>query len=241
MLHKNDLILDILPQPDDTTCGPTCLHAVYGFHGDHVDLRQLVTEVTPLATGGTLSVFLGLHALQRGYDATLYTYNLELFDPTWFNGDAAELTDRLAEQARVKTDGRLLVATAAYQEFLSLGGHIRFAELSPQLIRSHLSAGQPILTGLSATYLYGSTRERDVGGKMEYDSVRGEPAGHFVVVHGYDAATDSVLVADPMHEHVFGSHTYRVGVVRLLGAIMLGVLTYDGNLLVISPKAGNDI
>jgi len=60
--------------------------------------------------------------------------------------------------------------------------------------------------------------------------------GHFVVVHGYDASTDSVLVADPLQQNAFGSHTYRVGVVRLLGAIMLGVLTYDGNLLVITRR-----
>jgi len=61
--------------------------------------------------------------------------------------------------------------------------------------------------------------------------------GHFVVLHGYDADTDSVLVADPLHENAFGSHNYRVGMLRLLGAILLGVLTYDGNLLVIAPRA----
>ena len=28
------LHLDILPQPDDSTCGPTYLHAVYRYWGD---------------------------------------------------------------------------------------------------------------------------------------------------------------------------------------------------------------
>jgi len=68
--------------------------------------------------------------------------------------------------------------------------------------------------------------------------VRGFPTGHFVVLHGYDAGTDSVLVADPYHGNPLSDgHTYRVGIVRLLGAIMLGVLSYDGNLLVIEPQA----
>ena len=193
----------------------------------------------PLDTGGTLSVFLALHALRRGYDATLYTYNLDVFDPTWFDGDPAELPGLLEAQMARKSGARLRIATQAYREYLALGGRIRFEELRPQLIRHHLTEGQPILTGLSATYLYGCAREVDRGGgRLEYDAVAGEPTGHFVVVHGYDASTDSVLVADPLHENAFGSHNYRVGVVRLLGAIMLGVLTYDGNLLVITPKEG---
>lgn len=231
-----ELTLDILPQPDDTTCGPTCLQAVYGFYGDAMDLHRVISEVTPLASGGTLGVYLGIHALRRGYTAVLNTYNLDLFDPTWFEDDGADLTALLADQARVKHVARLREATPAYLEFLELGGQIRFEELTPGLIRRHLSNGRPILTGLSATYLYGCSRELDEGGRLVYDSVRGEPTGHFVVVHGYDAETDSVLVADPLHEHAFGSHNYRVDMLRLMGAILLGVLTYDGNLLVLAPR-----
>lgn len=232
------MILDILPQPDDSTCGPTCLHAVYGFYGDVVDLTQVVREVTPLDTGGTLGVFLGLHALRRGYDVKMYTYNLDIFDPTWFERDPSELPALLESQAARKPGRRLRIATDAYCEFLAFGGRIRFQELRPELIRRHLTDGHPILTGLSATYLYGCAREIERGGRLEYDSVAGEPTGHFVVVHGYDAETDSVLVADPLHENAFGAHAYRVGLVRLLGAIMLGVLTYDGNLLVVTPREG---
>lgn len=230
-----ELTLDILPQPDGTTCGPTCLHAVYGFFGDLADLHQVIHEVTPLATGGTLGVFLGIHALRRGYSATLHTYNLEVFDPTWFDGDEAELPILLARQAQVKSGRRLLETTPAYLEFLERGGRIRFEELAPGLIRRQLLRGRPILTGLSATYLYGCAREAEVDGRLRYDSVAGLPTGHFVVIHGYDAETDSVLVADPLYENPRGSHNYRVGVVRLMGAIMLGVLTYDGNLLVLDP------
>lgn len=193
-------------------------------------------EVTPLVSGGTLGVFLGIHALKRRYDATLYTYNLDIFDPSWFESDPSQIAARLTAQIQVKDGERLRVATHAYLDFLELGGRIRFEELRPEIIRRHLTAGEPILTGLSATYLYGCSREIERGGRLEYDSVRGEPVGHFVVVHGYDAATDSVLVADPLHENRFGSHNYRVGVVRLLGAVLLGVLTYDGNLLVVRPR-----
>lgn len=233
------LPFDILPQPDDVTCGPTCLHAVYRFLGAPLPLQRVIDEVTPLTTGGTFAVYLALHALRRGFDATLYTFNLDVFDPTWFHGGAqVDLATRLVARGRARSEPRLRQALEAYGEFLDLGGVVRFQELRPELIRGHLMDGQPILTGLSATYLYGCAREVDRNGRLEYDDVAGDPTGHFVVVHGYDPGTDSVLVADPLHENPLGSHNYRVGVLRLLGAILLGVMTYDGNLLVLtSPEA----
>ena len=81
MTHK--IKLDILPQPDDYTCGPTCLHAVYNYYGDKISLLKVIEEVPTLYSGGTLAVMLGCHALQRGYKASIYSYNLELFDPSW--------------------------------------------------------------------------------------------------------------------------------------------------------------
>ena len=34
--------IDILPQPDDVTCGPTCLNAVYRFWGDDLPIERIV-------------------------------------------------------------------------------------------------------------------------------------------------------------------------------------------------------
>jgi hypothetical protein len=235
-----ELTLEILPQPTDETCGPACLHAVYAFYGDEQPLARVADEVTRLGTGGTLAAYLGVHALERGYRATIYTYNLELFDPTWFEGADTDLSERLRRQAAVKPSARLRAATDAHLEYLAAGGAVHFVELTPDLIRRTLSGGHPIMTGLSATYLYGCAREvYDESGRARYDSIAGFPTGHFVVLHGYDAATDSVLVADPYPDNpLAGEHNYRVGIVRLLGAIMLGVISDDGNLLVVEPGGG---
>lgn len=234
--------LRILPQPDDTTCGPTCLHAVYRFWGDELELAQVIQEVVPLESRGTLAVLLACHALRRGYRATIYTYNLHVFDPSWFDPGGrggAGLAERLRAQGRVKRDRKLRFATEAYLEFLSLGGRLRFRELTLDLIRTHLKAEKPILTGLSATYLYGCPREREAevgGGRMVYDDVRGHPTGHFVVLSEYHPESQEVVVADPLGDNPrFGGQYYRVGIQRVLGAILLGVLTYDANFLVIEP------
>lgn len=54
----------ILPQPDNTTCGPTCLHAVYHHFGERMPLPQVIQEAYSFEGGGTLAVFMGIHALR---------------------------------------------------------------------------------------------------------------------------------------------------------------------------------
>ena len=85
------LSVDILPQPDDTTCGPTCLDAIYRYFGDPLPLEQVIAEVPHLKEGGTLAVWLACHALHRGYSAKIFTYNLQMFDPTWFSTSKVDL------------------------------------------------------------------------------------------------------------------------------------------------------
>jgi hypothetical protein len=233
------LSLDILPQPDDTTCGPTCLHAVYRFWGDDLPIERIIREVRPQQEAGTLAVLLAQHALERGYRATLWVYNLDVFDPTWFRR-GADLKAKLREQMEAKDSQRLRFVSAEYLRYLDLGGEVRYEELNPDLLRRLLEPGRPVLAGLSATYLYGCAREADdPAGRPIYDDVRGTSAGHFVVLYGYQPQQREVLVADPLRENPrFGDQHYSVGVHRLVGAIMLGVLSFDGNLLLLEPADG---
>jgi len=229
------LPLKIRPQPDDTTCGPTCLHAIYQFYGDQVPLTQVINEIDRLDHGGTLDVFLALHALRRGYHCEIYPFNLRLFDPTWFTTEGVDLATVLRAQAEAKDDPILRTASQGYEEFLALGGKLLYRDLTTSLIRSILRTGTPILTGLNSNYLYRSCRE--MPDTCEDDSIRGEPAGHFVVLLGYNKGGRKVLVADPfLANPTDAGHFYRVGTERLMGAILLGALTFDANLLVISKK-----
>jgi hypothetical protein len=236
--------VEILPQPDDTTCGPTCLHAVYRHWGDDVSLPEVIATAATLgpreAGRGTLAVMLGVHALSRGYRATITTFNLPMFDPTWFGEDgrtsSSFLADRLRQQsaARCPDDPAFREATDWYLRFLAAGGDIRLEDLGGRFIIRHLRAGRPILTGLSSTWLYRAPRE--FGPDDDEDDIRGAPTGHFVVLHGYDPATRRVTVADPLADNPgFASQRYTVNFSRLIAAIMLGVLTDDANLLVIRP------
>jgi len=232
------LDFDINNQPDNTSCGPTCLHAVYHYYNDSIPLQQIISEVTMMEEGGTLEVFLACHALRRGYKTTIFPYNLQIFDPTWSTLSPRTVAAKLRRQLYYKKDipGFRLV-TCAYLEYLELGGQLKFEVLTASLIRRYLKKSNPILTGLSATYLYNEAREYDTDSEFTYDDIRGESSGHFVVLTGYNKADRSVSVADPLKKNpIAASQYYDVSIYRLVCAIMLGVLSYDGNLLIIHPK-----
>jgi len=230
--------LDILPQPDGASCGPTCLHAVYRYFDDDIPLQQVINEVITLEDGGTLAVYLACHALLRGFKATIISYNLQIFDPTWAAASSREIAEKLTLQLDYKKHiPGFEEATNAYLDFLRLGGRLQFRVLTTGLIRSYLKRSIPLLSGLSATFLYGTAREYVDGNTLVYDDIRGVSTGHFVVLAGYDRQQRTVLVADPlMPNPVSAGQHYFVDISRLMCAIMLGTLTYDGDLLIVEPR-----
>ncbi|MDI9818743.1 MULTISPECIES: C39 family peptidase [unclassified Legionella] len=236
--------LKIHTQPDDETCGPTSLHAIYRYYGLELDLAEVVKSVERSLSGGTLAPMLGKHALLHGFKVTIYINNLNLFDPTWFDLEQKTacqnlLKVKLAAQMKYKKTKAITQASQAYIEYLSLGGDVRFRTLSVQLLKEYFSQNIPILTGLSATYLYRSSRERYIHGEAIYDDIRGTPCGHFVVLCGYDDKKRLIVVADPHRENPIScDNYYKVSSNRLINAIMVGVLTYDANLIIIQPKEG---
>ncbi|MGE5652476.1 hypothetical protein FAY22_03280 [Noviherbaspirillum sp. UKPF54] len=228
-----ELPVKILPQPDETTCGPTCLHSVYRYWGEDEELAEVIARAGRLEHGGTFAVFLACDALAKGYKATIYTYNLTVFDPTWF-APGVDIADRLRRQREIKMDYRLQHATTGYLEFLSRGGRLRLLDLSRYLIRGILRRGLPIITGLSSTYLYRVPRE--YGPEDKPDDVRGLPSGHFVVIAGYDRERRQVLVVDPYAKNPYASaHEYWLSIDRVVNAVLLGIVTHDANLLIIHP------
>lgn len=231
------LPVEMLAQPDEVSCGPTCLQAIYRYWGEQEGLDDVIARTQRLEQGGTLAVFLACDALKKGYEATIYTYNLLVFDPTWFARPQRDIATCLQAQLQQKPDFQFQHATAAYLEFLSLGGQLRFMDLSRYLIRGLLRRKLPILTGLSSTYLYRTARE--FGPNDTPDDIRGLPAGHFVVIAGYDRDHRTFLVADPYGTNPYSPKAYWVNVDRVVAAILLGIVTHDANLLVIRPATSS--
>jgi hypothetical protein len=232
---KRPILLPVprFEQPDDVTCGPTCLAQVYKYYGCERSLTTIIEETPRNPDGGTLAVYLGISALRNGFRTQIYAYNLRVFDPTWWKLDVAALLRKLQSRLEKVRSQKLRRTISGYLDYLQLGGEVHFAELTQELLAGILAKGYPILTGLNATYLYGTPREY----QDEYDDVRGEPVGHFVVISGYYPASRRFIVRDPS-SHIPFSRTgkYSVEAQRLISAILLGDITYDAVLLVVSRR-----
>lgn len=232
--HRFQMDIDVQQQPNETTCGPTALQAVYKYFGLDIPLETLIKEVHSFEDGGTLAVWLGCHALSQGFDAVLYSCNLQLLDPSWFSGQKVDLVDKLTKQLKYKNDYKLQRTSQAFIDFIKLGGHVELEDVSRELLRKYLSHGLPILTGLSNTFLY--REKREVPPEQHSDDLRGVPTGHFVVLSGYDREKKLVYVSDPMERNPYSARRYEVHIDRVICSILLGVLTYDANFLVIRKK-----
>jgi hypothetical protein len=236
-----DLNVQRFPQPDDVTCGPTCLRKVYDFYGLRVDMDEIVSALERNEDGGTLAVFLGMAARRRGLHARIYSYDLQIFDPTWSVLAPRDLLERVRARDAYLIDEKRKRAAAAYVRFLEMNGELAFDELTPGLLKAIIDRGHPVLAGLSATYLYRFARERwdHASMRLVQDDVAGSPTGHFVVISGYDYWGRQLTILDPS-EHVPGSDSGRVQVesTRLINAIMLGDATYDAVLLELWPAEG---
>lgn len=234
-----DLIIQA--QPNDETCGATSLHSIYQYYGLDISLDEVISTVEKSLSGGTLAYMLGKHAIQRGFKASIYVYNVHLYDPTWFTAGEVDnefLIEKLDQQMKYKNDPYITKATMALFDYLNLGGRIVSRSLNAELLKEYFNNKTPILTSLSATYLYRCSREWFTPkGESVFDDIRGTPCGHFVVLCGYDEENHHVVVADPLAKNPLSNNNYyKVSMNRLINSIMLGVLTYDGNLLIIEPN-----
>lgn len=231
---SHELAVQRFLQPDDVTCGPTCLRKVYHYYGVRLPLDRVLGEISRNEDGGTLAVYLGIAALRRGFRARIFSYDLRIFDPTWAGLSMERLANKLEARLPHLKQPKARRATRAYLELLQLGGEIAFDELSPGLLKQILNRDHPVLAGLSATYLYQMPRERHDPDTHELldDDVAGDAVGHFVVVSGYEHWGRRFVVLDPSaHVPVTADGRLVVDAQRLINAVLLGDLTYDAVLL----------
>lgn len=233
---RKKIPLELPSQPSETSCGPTCLYGIYRYYGMAQPLAQVIREVEATPGGGTLGVLLGNHALQRGFAVRMYTYNLRVFDPTWFPAPPEQLAAKLRASLPRRRKPKQRQAIQACIRFCELGGEVRMEVLNGALIRRYLKRNCPILTGLSSTFLYRDSRAHPE--TNEDDDLGGEAEGHFVLLSGYDREAHTVQILDPYARNpIADSRRYNVAMNELINAILLGVLTYDANLLILHPPS----
>jgi peptidase C39-like protein len=229
------LDLHVSKQPDDESCGITCLQAIYDYYSHPTSLDKLKHEIEHWQTGGTVAVNLARHALTHGFEAEIHSYNIKIFDPSWNDLGPKDLALKLKKRQRKIRSKKQKQVIGFYLDFLRKGGVLKFDDLDEALFTRLFKAHHPIICGLSATYLYQQMRETP---DNQEDDIIGQPVGHFVVVSGWDPQSRTVTIQDPLRKNPLSdSGTYTLPFTKFSNAVMLGILTYDENLLVIRTKA----
>lgn len=219
-------------QPTETTCGPTCLHSIFNYLKKPIPLKKTMAEVRYLDTGGTMGEALGIYALENNLKATVYTHNLNVFDPTWFKLSKKEIIKKLRLQIRAPKTLKIKKSSKLYIDFLKLGGNVKFKPLTTSFLYNLLQEKGPVIVGLSSTYLYMSARERN--DDNEADDILGSPQGHFVILGGMSHDHSEVEVFDPLDENpISKSNNYKIDSTRFINSILIGAITYDANIIVI--------
>jgi hypothetical protein len=226
------LKLNILQQPTNTTCGPTALHAVYNYFDDKISLEEVVNNIVQFEEGGgTIAVHLARHALRQGYEVCLHSFNLNIFDPSWFGLSDDQILENLKERLlKKKLTPKEQQVMSEYIAYFADGGKVYFEDLTKELIIRYLRQKTPIITSLNCTWLYQDERENPITNVV--DPMTGDPVGHFVVIHGIEKGR--VFIADPFEQNPFGETLYYdIDFDRLINSILLGISSHDGNLLII--------
>jgi hypothetical protein len=237
-LCLNKHIADIVPQPEDSACGPAVLHFVYQCHSVNAgSITQMIAQIQRPRWLGSYAPELGCHALRRGMDARIYATDTRIFDPTWFAEPRADLKQKLRDQQvffRKRSDAEHRAVSTKFLRFLKLGGKVDFSRITPGLIAHLIKEYGPLIADIDSTYFGDEMRYyTSRSGRLIQHDLRGGPVGHFVALVGANLKTMEITVADPQNQNPFSdSRIYCADFQHLINALMLE----RGNLLCIRPR-----
>ena len=215
------------------TCGPSSLQQVFAYYGIKKSINQLLKEIK-LYKKGTFDGQLGLCALENGFKAIIIDYNLHAYDPTWFKLSKKALIKKLKQSLKHRK-GEYKTKVQWLIKYFEAGGNIKFEIVTPELIKSYLKKKIPVIVCLMMTSLYKEKRRITIKQKKGRRSIKsdlkGKPAGHYLVVSGYDG--DKLFVTDPYYNIPYSKKgEYKISSKELIASILM----WNGSLLIIEKK-----
>lgn len=216
------------------TCGPSALQQILAYYGVKKSLNEILKNFK-MYEYGTWDFDLLSYVLRLGFKAEITTYNLDIFDPTWFKLSRKKLIKKLKSRLKYAKPFHKQGIRSCIR-FLELGGRIRFKIITEKIIKDYLRKKIPVIACFCFTALWKCKRAYSKKTKKGYKSIsndiRGVPEGHFIVISGY--AKDKFFVTDPSYNiPVSKTGKYSVPIKDLIAYILMKDY---GNICVIKPK-----
>lgn len=174
------------------TCGPSSLTNIYAHFGKEVGLEKILNDLKVKDDETTYLPQLARHIQQNGLATQVLSSCPFNMSPDWKDLDKSSLIENLKAWTTHHHKNPWIKDALFLLYYLEEGGRVNLVDLSTKLIDEELTKGNVVLCCLEESWLWG---KRKVSNVVEYDSIRGEPRGHFVVVYGQK--DDEYLVSDP--------------------------------------------
>ena len=218
-------------------CGPTCLKEVFDFYNYKIDLKTIIKGTKSEKKYIDWDYKLGLFALKCGFKVDVYTLTTDIFDPTWYNFKKDVLLKQLKKRLNFVSknnkkdvkDGYIWwwykPALESIIKFIKAGGNIKFVPISKNLIIKLLKKGIPIIAPLNSTLIYKIRRVY----RNNFDDIKGEYVGHFIVISGYDSRKDKFILVDSDR-----MADKRKGIIKVDADLLINsIIMHTGDLIVV--------
>lgn len=202
---KHDLKL--IYQPTNTSCGYAALAMLMSHYGVEVTPDHLL-EVLPQPlneegqTQGAVTAQLVPWCIEKGFEATMYSFDCQVLDLSWRELTPEQVVERLKLVLPIRDVPGLgthwsRIYVQAYIDLLKAGANLTIRpHITTKLLYSLLKQG-PVYANVCAMVLGGKGRVRVTGLRQSVqDDINGRVSTHSLVIYGHDEA-GNFLLADP--------------------------------------------
>jgi len=175
------------------TCGSSSLQQVLAYYGVKLGLDEILKDIKKYKYG-TFMPYLGLYAKRLGFMPKIVTYDVKVFDPTWFGLLVGQIIKKLETRSREMDVPHVYRSECkAFVRYLKAGGAIEFDFIKKGRIIKELERKRPVIVDVCSTILHRKERKNRV--KDKYSDTSGEPMYHAVVVSGHEKG--KFIIVDP--------------------------------------------
>jgi len=183
-----------------STCGPLCLLNIYNHLGVETTLEKILKDLKINDSKATYITQLSGHVQKMGLKAVLLMSNPFIISPEWKDLPRKNIIEKLGKwlvyskslKSKSDTQVRSLKNAEYLVSYLKNGGDLRIVDLTTKLMDDFLDRRYILLSCLEQSWLW---EKRKIKNKAEFDDIKGQARGHFVVVYGQSGS--DYKVSDP--------------------------------------------
>lgn len=227
-------------QQKTSECMQTTATQVMAFFDPTISVDEVIKDVPVYVENGekigTSPGHMAAYFAQKGYQTTVYIFDVELFDRSWEGLGEEEVLTRLRQrQEHIPANAWLAayhhILVDGWALYVKSGGRFSFPQLSTSLLYD-LLVPSPYLLMVNSTYLNQRAKQiyNQATDKFDDDPIKGRSLTHAVACAGY--RDSQFLIVDPDPPEGVSHHRW-IAQDHLIASIMAAQTESDNFLITI--------